>query len=694
MRQYAMLAGYLPFDDDPANPEGDNINLLYKYIVSTQLTFPEYVSPHARDLLRRILVPSPKSRADLFEVARHSWLSEYSHVVGFIGSSAKSDRDIAKSAMQQGEDSLLARSASVREPSSRSPAAMSAGGVPKQPPTSASGEAPQANTQRDAKRRTVQLEYVAPKDSTARGETSPVSPISAQPPPPIPVGGGRTRARGDASGPTEIPSGARPQVPRKEVPGSSNMPPPAARPSTNQGRMPSESNAFNNYQPTSASRPNTQGTLGSARLPSRGNSYSQPAIATPTTTNAQGHFSQPKPNSSYMMSSPNDQGPDSSRPASQQNLAQYQQQRLQQQQDPQAPSQRGHKRSSTLGSIGDRIMGRSNSRRASQQQDASDSPAVLEKRNRRYPPVSMRTQIPNDAEGQPRQSTDSGRRPSFGFNRKNSNVTTAESKRSSRRFSFLPSGSSMSNLFGGKKDATHDPTTGLPYNTRDANRPESKGGMAFGRGASRSPSMSTTNSTIPLYYEADREAARAQRRQGGPQSQQAQQQQLQSPQSAQSPRDPRYEKALPPQPQYSQQQTQSNATPPPVNRKQYRDDGYGNNLLDQARTPQPSEPVERYWTPSETLDNMPSPSGYNSNTQQQDRYGSSQQQLSQQQSDGYGYGAQQDLYQTDTNRGQGMRQPQRKFAHEYEAGNSGSSSATRRVMDFFRRRGKDRSEGA
>lgn len=55
-----MLAGYLPFDDDPANPEGDNINLLYKYIVSTPLTFPEYVSPHARDLLRRILVPDQR----------------------------------------------------------------------------------------------------------------------------------------------------------------------------------------------------------------------------------------------------------------------------------------------------------------------------------------------------------------------------------------------------------------------------------------------------------------------------------------------------------------------------------------------------------------------------------------------------------------------------------------------------------
>lgn len=81
-----MLAGYLPFDDDPANPEGDNINLLYKYIVTTPLTFPEYVTPHARDILRRILVPNPRKRADLFEVARHSWLNDYAHALAFITS--------------------------------------------------------------------------------------------------------------------------------------------------------------------------------------------------------------------------------------------------------------------------------------------------------------------------------------------------------------------------------------------------------------------------------------------------------------------------------------------------------------------------------------------------------------------------------------------------------------------------------
>jgi serine/threonine protein kinase len=105
--QYAMLAGYLPFDDDPANPEGDNINLLYKYIVSTPLTFPEYVTPHARDLLKRILVPDPRKRADLFEVARHSWLSEYAHVVGFITSSTTTPNDIANATVPSGRFSLL-----------------------------------------------------------------------------------------------------------------------------------------------------------------------------------------------------------------------------------------------------------------------------------------------------------------------------------------------------------------------------------------------------------------------------------------------------------------------------------------------------------------------------------------------------------------------------------------------------------
>ncbi|KAJ1656576.1 hypothetical protein IWQ61_003870 [Dispira simplex] len=74
---YAMLAGYLPFDDDPTNPEGDNINQLYRYILSTPLVFPDYISALARDLLRRMLVPDPEKRCDIRAIMAHEWLRPY-----------------------------------------------------------------------------------------------------------------------------------------------------------------------------------------------------------------------------------------------------------------------------------------------------------------------------------------------------------------------------------------------------------------------------------------------------------------------------------------------------------------------------------------------------------------------------------------------------------------------------------------
>ncbi|KAI8080048.1 kinase-like domain-containing protein [Halteromyces radiatus] len=74
---YAMLCGYLPFDDDPANPDGDNINLLYKYILSTPLAFPDYVSPEARDLLRKMLVPDPAKRCSMEIIMNHPWLQPH-----------------------------------------------------------------------------------------------------------------------------------------------------------------------------------------------------------------------------------------------------------------------------------------------------------------------------------------------------------------------------------------------------------------------------------------------------------------------------------------------------------------------------------------------------------------------------------------------------------------------------------------
>ncbi|KAJ7634672.1 kinase-like domain-containing protein [Roridomyces roridus] len=41
---FAMCAGYLPFDDDPTNPDGNDITKLYAYISRTPLSFPEHLS--------------------------------------------------------------------------------------------------------------------------------------------------------------------------------------------------------------------------------------------------------------------------------------------------------------------------------------------------------------------------------------------------------------------------------------------------------------------------------------------------------------------------------------------------------------------------------------------------------------------------------------------------------------------------
>ncbi|WPH05053.1 serine/threonine-protein kinase kin4 [Acrodontium crateriforme] len=638
---YAMLAGYLPFDDDPANPEGDNINLLYKYIVSTPLTFPEYVTPHARDLLRRILVPEPRRRADLFEVAHHSWLSEYSHVVGFIGSSTKSDKDIATSALHQGGEpsTQLGRSASVREPTNRSPVTMATGGIQKLP-ASSGGDLNDNRTpnNRDNKRRTVQVEYVAPKMTTARGDViqSPQSVVSPT--------AGRTKARGDGQGPIEVRPNS--QIPRKEVPSQSMGPP--SRPTREQIRTVSEGNAFAAQASASNSRPNTSGALGTgARLPSRGNSYSQPAAATPTTTNVQGHFSQPKSSTGYIISSPMplEQRDESIRPVSHQQLSQFPPPSSQPQQLP-----RSHKRSSTLGSIGDRILGRTNSRK--QSQNLENAGPANEKRDRRYPPVSMKGPISNGNEdAQSRPSTES-RRPSFGFSRKNSDIPSE--RRNSRRFSFLPSSFSMNSFMSNKRDSTYD--------AGDQYRPQSKG-MAFGRGQSPAGSQST-NSTNPLQYEAEREASRGQRYPNAP------------PGSAYG-RDVRFEKPLPSQP------GKQEMVPPP--RKQFRDDGYGGNLLDSPGQGQ-VEPPERFYTPAETADQARPAHGRSDSY----NFGNALPETSYSAYPNDGY--EPEGFDHDHHQGmQNIRPQQRKFADAYDQGHGGSSSSARKVMDFFRRRGKDRS---
>ncbi|EMD32832.1 hypothetical protein CERSUDRAFT_68519 [Gelatoporia subvermispora B] len=106
---YAMLAGYLPFDDDPQNPDGDNINLLYKYIVNTPLSFPDYISAEARDLLSMMLVPDPIRRADLPAIMAHKWLAPYAHTF------SKSVEDLERAAIEQHHQKRLQYQRQMRQ---------------------------------------------------------------------------------------------------------------------------------------------------------------------------------------------------------------------------------------------------------------------------------------------------------------------------------------------------------------------------------------------------------------------------------------------------------------------------------------------------------------------------------------------------------------------------------------------------
>ncbi|KAL2139099.1 hypothetical protein VTI28DRAFT_5750 [Corynascus sepedonium] len=482
---YAMLAGYLPFDDDPANPEGDNINLLYKYIVNTPLTFPEYVTPHARDLLRRILVPNPRKRADLFEVARHSWLSEYAHVVEFITSSTTSPRDIQNTTVpaEDEEIPILARSSSVRESSKKTAVSPTFGGlVSKQGTIDADAEAAAyAKQQRDNKRRTVQVEYVAPSTTTQRGESSATQASSSRAgagsgtrgPVELADGGGG----GSISSPKEKPlphntSAGATTDPYGRAPAGSRKPPSAhqnANSSAAAVRAGRET-AFPSAGPTSSTnRPPTGGSMQStgSRGPGAGtrSSYGQPVPPEVAGTNAHGRIQQPqRSGSSYGIptsaSQPQAQEygrPSLNLPPKFARLSGF---------PPEAAAGvgiggaqggevKGHKRSSTMGEIGGKLFGRSGSLFGGKARKRAEQQGSGEK-GKKYPPVSMNNSLTGGDES--RQSMDSRRsRRSFsiGLGKKTSGSITGSQKsqeKHARRFSFIPASFSLKAIGIGKEE--------------------------------------------------------------------------------------------------------------------------------------------------------------------------------------------------------------------------------------------------
>jgi protein-serine/threonine kinase len=448
-----MLAGYLPFDDDPANPEGDNINLLYKYIVSTPLTFPEYVTPHARDLLRRILVPDPRKRADLFEVARHSWLSEYAHVVSFITSTTTTSGDIGSASIRsedQQETPLLARSASVREPSKAKSPTVVGDLSRKHGNVDQESVDAQQKVSKDNKRRTVQVEYVPPRSQTQRGETTTATAPA------------RSRGPGGSQGPADV------QVPtRRPVAAEKPLPqdPPISRDGQySQGRRPASSQRQQGAAPTrpgrepprsvsdatyaappvSMARPATGGSMSSSRsgaLPHRG-SYSQPAAPAVAGTNVQGRMSQPKPTRGYDISAPIMQDDSEfGQPSVSQGRPKFSRVT-----DLEAGTDvKSHKRSSTIGSI----FGRTNSIFGGKR---NTEDAAQEKASKKYPPVSMTGAVGNVDNS--RMSMDSRRSISFGFGKKRSgSISGSQSTlqdKPTRRFSLLPGGFSLKAIGIGK----------------------------------------------------------------------------------------------------------------------------------------------------------------------------------------------------------------------------------------------------
>ncbi len=65
---YAMLCGYLPFDDP-------NTANLYKKISLADYAIPKHVSPGARDLITRILQIDPAKRFTVADIRKHPWFA-------------------------------------------------------------------------------------------------------------------------------------------------------------------------------------------------------------------------------------------------------------------------------------------------------------------------------------------------------------------------------------------------------------------------------------------------------------------------------------------------------------------------------------------------------------------------------------------------------------------------------------------
>jgi protein-serine/threonine kinase len=295
----------------------------------------------------------------------------------------------------------------------------------------------------------------------------------------------------------------------------------------------------------------------------------------------------------------------------------------------------GHKRSNTVTETFGRMTSMFSGRQPSYSQDPKGSMTSQssyanypeEKKQKSYPPTSMAGPISNDnIAGGSRPSMDSSRRTSFGFTRRNTNTSSGEAGKSSRRFSLLPS--TLSKTFGSQRDSL--PAKASYSERRDSSaRPRASSKPAFGRGESRSPSQSTQGSNMPGFYDGAHDSSSRIRatHAAGPSS------------------------APPNQTQFA---SGHNNPAYPIADEKFPD----------PRDQHPSGRPHRQPTEdSEEMNPYPQGMGGNNAEEAQQR--------------------------------KGVLQKSRKFhdAYDGEGGNKGSSGSSKRVMDFFRRMGKQRNGG-
>ncbi|KAL8490492.1 hypothetical protein ACS0TY_022499 [Phlomoides rotata] len=82
---YVILTGYLPFDDR-------NLAVLYQKIFKGDAQIPKWLSPGAKNLIKRILDPNPHTRITMRDIKEHDW---FRHDYTPLGPNEEDEEDYA-----------------------------------------------------------------------------------------------------------------------------------------------------------------------------------------------------------------------------------------------------------------------------------------------------------------------------------------------------------------------------------------------------------------------------------------------------------------------------------------------------------------------------------------------------------------------------------------------------------------------